>query len=225
MEEVAGEGRTVLFVSHNMSAINRLCPRTMLLSGGQVQMDDETAKVTGAYFQSTGGSKGELRWSGDSAPGTEELRLNSVTLRGPSDSSVSVTDVTQPLFLKFSYSVLKPSLRFRCTAAFFTQGVCAFTSIEPEERTREMPGDYHSTLVVPRNLLAEGEYTISFSIISTMGAKHYFVEGRDTLMFRVVDGMSGESARGDYTRGLGGVLRPILSWESAMETVKVELPV
>jgi len=49
MEEVGGEGRTVLFVSHQMNQIRRLCQRVLWLEGGQVVQEGPTAKVTAAY--------------------------------------------------------------------------------------------------------------------------------------------------------------------------------
>jgi lipopolysaccharide transport system ATP-binding protein len=50
MSEVAGEGRTVLFVSHNMAAISQLCPRSILLKNGSNFKDDSTERVIKSYF-------------------------------------------------------------------------------------------------------------------------------------------------------------------------------
>lgn len=50
MSDVAGQGRTVLFVSHNMAAVESLCSKTMLLERGQITAFDETDKVVQQYL-------------------------------------------------------------------------------------------------------------------------------------------------------------------------------
>lgn len=53
MKDVAGEGRTVLFVSHNMASVQNLCPRTCLLEGGRMTFSGETRDAITRYLQST----------------------------------------------------------------------------------------------------------------------------------------------------------------------------
>jgi lipopolysaccharide transport system ATP-binding protein len=59
MGEVARQGRTILFVSHNMPAIKRLCTRALLLDNGQLKIDGEVEKVVTTYFQSNDVVKGD----------------------------------------------------------------------------------------------------------------------------------------------------------------------
>jgi lipopolysaccharide transport system ATP-binding protein len=54
MQNVAQEGRTILFVSHNMAAVQRLCPRALLLEQGQLLLGGDTSTVLSAYYRSTG---------------------------------------------------------------------------------------------------------------------------------------------------------------------------
>jgi len=83
MRDVASEGRTVLFVSHNLGAIRRLCSRAILLERGRVAADGAPAEVVSAYMertfpdQPTGNSRVP-----DDAPriGTGEARLREVAL-------------------------------------------------------------------------------------------------------------------------------------------------
>ncbi len=62
MGTVAQEGRTVLFVSHNLDAVQRLCPRTILLEGGTLVADGPTAEVSHRYLSSAGGRFGPQKW-------------------------------------------------------------------------------------------------------------------------------------------------------------------
>ncbi|MCA1614282.1 MAG: ABC transporter ATP-binding protein, partial [Acidobacteria bacterium] len=77
MGEVARAGRTVLFVSHNMTAVNQLCPRTIMLSDGRVARAGPTAEVVPEYLKAgSGGGGGEWVWEDAArAPGNDRVRL------------------------------------------------------------------------------------------------------------------------------------------------------
>src|SRR4051812_1002995 len=82
MKDVGQRGRTVLFVSHNMPAITRLCDRTILLDGGTVLEDGPSHKVVGSYLRSGLGTTAEREWStAAAAPGNDIARLRSVRVR------------------------------------------------------------------------------------------------------------------------------------------------
>jgi lipopolysaccharide transport system ATP-binding protein len=84
MSEVSQHGRTVLFVSHNMDAIQRLCPRTILLEGGRLAMYENTSAVVARYFAANGErpSSGErVDLSASSRRGSGEARFTSVSYR------------------------------------------------------------------------------------------------------------------------------------------------
>jgi lipopolysaccharide transport system ATP-binding protein len=53
MEGIAGEGRTVLFVSHNMSAVRKLCKQVVLLQGGEMILKGDTEHVILKYLSSS----------------------------------------------------------------------------------------------------------------------------------------------------------------------------
>ena len=215
MENVAQEGRTVLFVSHNISAVNRLCPRAVLLEQGQLTRDGRAQEVTTEYLGGEGDVGGSRTWSIDAAPGSDEMKLTSVSLLNSKGASNPVLDVQDELHLRIEYYVGQPNLSFRCSAQIFTQGILAFVSIEPTEMVRGNVGNYYSTVTIPAHLLAEGEYTIGAWIFTSKGVKnHYYVAAPDLLRFLVFDSMPGTSARGDYTNVLRGIVMPRLKWDS-----------
>ncbi len=216
LSENAGEGRTILFVSHNMAAINRLCSRAVLLDKGQLVADGPATEITAKYLSVASGETSNRSWNLKDAPGTEELRLFSVQLLGEDGKPISVVDVREKLVLRVEYQVNKPGLKFRCTFGFSTQGVYAFAAMEPTEEVRAHRGRYFSSIIVPPHLLAEGEYIISISIFASSGAKMHYVSLRDALAFQVYDSMTGPSARGDYAQNFAGVVRPLFQWEGGM---------
>jgi lipopolysaccharide transport system ATP-binding protein len=78
METVAGEGRTVLFVSHNLTAVSTLCPRAMLLQSGAKVAEGRTDDVVEAYVRSVVRETGTLLTERDDRQGTGKLRFTEV---------------------------------------------------------------------------------------------------------------------------------------------------
>jgi lipopolysaccharide transport system ATP-binding protein len=85
--------------------------------------------------------------------------------------------------------------------------------MEPREINREQIGLYYSTVIIPPNLLAEGEYSVGISIFASRGVKSRYVFEKDSIVFQVTDSMTGNSARGDYAERFAGVVRPLLQWQ------------
>src|SRR5436190_15277644 len=76
MEDLSGTGRTVIFVSHNMQAINQLCDRAILIDGGRIVEDGDASQVVTRYLQLALGSGSRISWHDDeSAPGDDRARL------------------------------------------------------------------------------------------------------------------------------------------------------
>ena len=215
MQEVAKGGRTVLFVSHNMTAITRLCPRVVLLEGGQLVLDGSPEKVTSYYLNEADEKAGTREWSLDSAPGTQELRITSVTLLSQAGEPTSYVNISEPVDLRIGYYVGHPGLPFRVTVEFNTQGVIAFYCVEPAETVSTNVGQHYSTLAIPGDLLTEGEYSIRVSIFSSRGFKRRYASVKDAMVFQVYDPMTGTSARGDFAQNHPGVLRPMLEWRQS----------
>ncbi len=219
LSENAGEGRTVLFVSHNMAAINRLCSRAILLDKGQLVADGSAAEITAKYLAGAAEENGERTWDADEAPGTQELRLIKVTLHDNDGNQKSVFDVNEDINIRFVYKVGVPNISFRLSLVFKTQGVVAFSSIEPAELIRPDEGIYTSVVKVPAHLLAESEYALSISAFASASGKKYYLSLKDAIYFQVYDSMTRTSARGDYTQNLAGVVRPLLTWKTSTKRI------
>jgi lipopolysaccharide transport system ATP-binding protein len=217
MGSVASEGRTVLFVSHNMSAVNRLCSRAILLNKGCIEASGGAQKITAVYLSGSGGDDGVRVWTMEDAPGVDGFKLAGVKLLNGNGRTVSVVDVKDDINIILEYKTHEPSLKFRCATVFYTQGIAAFTSIEPFENMHEKAGMYTSSVKIPAHLLAEGEYVVGISIFSSSAGKKHYAQVKDALVFSVYDSMTGMSARGDYAQNLNGVVRPKLEWKVAYQ--------
>ncbi|MFZ1618536.1 MAG: ABC transporter ATP-binding protein [Flavobacteriales bacterium] len=78
MKDSANSGRTVLFVSHNMTAMRSLCSRVIWLENGRVRMQGPTEEVVAAYLGNNSSSATEKTWGEEDAPGSEVGRLRHV---------------------------------------------------------------------------------------------------------------------------------------------------
>jgi lipopolysaccharide transport system ATP-binding protein len=211
MEDAAGAGRTVLFVSHNMAAITRLCSRAILLDAGTVVADGPATEVAAAYLERSAASAGSRRWTASDAPGSDGFRLLAVEVLGAAGTSQAVVDVADAVDVRVRFAVDVDELAFRIVVLFHTQGVIAFAASEPTERTHRR-GEHEATVRVPPHLLAEGEHIVGVSVVTGRGAKVHYARVHDAVAFQVVDEGAGDSARGDYGGNLAGVVRPKLEW-------------
>jgi lipopolysaccharide transport system ATP-binding protein len=216
MSDVAREGRTVLFVSHDMAAVSRLCARTVLLDGGRVLADGPTPEVVAAYLRSGLGTTSSRAWpDAVSAPGSDAVRLRAVHVHDEEGRPAEAADIRLPLGVRMEYEVLEPGHMLVPNLHFFNeQGVCAFVAsdLDPEWRRRPRPvGRFVSTAWIPGNFLAEGTLTVD-AAISTMDPVIVHVHERDAVAFQVVDSLDGDGARGDFAGHVPGVVRPLLRW-------------
>ena len=218
MESVGKEGRTVLFVSHNMPAVTRLCQRAILLDAGKVAEDGPANTVANTYLKSSTSMSVIREWPNpESAPGGDVARLNSVRLRTEDGNSSEMIDIRTPFRIEVEYEVLKPDYVLLPYIKLFTeQGIQAFTTIDndPEWRKRNRPvGRYVSMVNIPANLLSEGTIYVQSCLITLDPHLPQFSE-RDVLAFQIVDSNDGDSARADWVGPMSGVVRPLLKWDT-----------
>ena len=222
MDDVGHTGRTVLFVSHNMQAITRLCRRCVLLENGKVRMDGPSHRVASAYMSSGVGTSAVREWPDlAKAPGDDVVRLSAVRVRDESGELTDSFDIRRPIGIELEYEVLEPNHIFHPHFGLTNEdSIWLFVAqdVDPEWRGRRRPiGRYTSTGWVPGNLLAEGAISV-LVFIMTLGPECLRAEARDAVVFRVVDNLEAkDTSRGEYPRPIPGVLRPMLRWETRFE--------
>ena len=217
MEKVGKSGRTVLFVSHNMATVSRLCERTILLEGGRIVLDGATADVTTHYLHADTGTAALRRWPDpETAPGDELVRLRSVRVVDSEQKTAPSADVREPVGIEITFDVLEdgPPVRPQIMLAN-EQGVHVFNAIDTDPRWREPAavGSYASTAWIPGNLLNEGLMlvTVFVSTLSSQKTTQHVLE-REIVSFHVTDPVEGDSAKGDHIGQWHGAVRPLLRW-------------
>jgi lipopolysaccharide transport system ATP-binding protein len=216
MQDVGQQGRTVLFVSHNMPAITRLCSRTILLDAGKVQRDGPSHKVVSVYLGSGLGSTATREWPDiNKAPGNDIVRLRAVRVRTEDGQVSDAIDIRRAVGIEMEFEVFKPGHILVPNYHFFNEeGVYAFAASDHDPSWQRQPralGRYVSTAWIPGNFLSEGSLIIG-AAISTMDPVIVHFYERDAVAFQVIDSLDGNSARGDYAGHIPGVVRPLLHW-------------
>jgi lipopolysaccharide transport system ATP-binding protein len=218
MDEVARDGRTVLYVAHNMPAISRLCQRAILMNGGRIVQDGPVHDVIREYLNSGVGTSASREWAElERAPGGEVVRLRAVRVLNHQNAIADTVDIRRPVRIEMEYDVLKSGYVLLPNMYLYNdEGVCVFGAqdLDPDWRGRKRPsGRYASTVCIPGNLLAEGMLFVDANM-NTLDPFIFQYQCRSAVAFLVTDSLDGDSARGDWTGQIPGVVRPKLEWST-----------
>jgi lipopolysaccharide transport system ATP-binding protein len=220
MQDVGQHGRTVLFVSHNMAAIARLCQRAVLLETGTVTHDGPAPQVISCYLNNgllTPAARSWLDPAG--APGGDVARLRSVRVLTDKDRVSDAIDIRGPVRIAMEYDVNQPGFKLVAIFSFSNEeGIAIFTVLDVDSTWRRRPrpvGRYRSTVTIPGNFLAEGRVFVEAGLMTIDPVMEQFFV-RDAASFHVFDSIAGDSARGDYGSHISGVVRPLLPWQTEL---------
>lgn len=219
MEDVSHQGRTVLFVSHNMGALAALCPRSIWLNKGRLMLDAPTGEVIREYVKTSTADKGEVRWDDvNTAPGSEKVRLHYVRVLCAGEVTADV-DIQKDVTLEFAFWTLKPGEKVT-TGIYLINGmgvdVLTSANLPSANQTvdawydRPHPiGLFRTTCTIPGNFLNEGRYSIDLSM--TTNLSHLQVHVKNVIAFNVYE--SGAMSK-EYMGSWRGVVRPRLAWQT-----------
>jgi lipopolysaccharide transport system ATP-binding protein len=221
MEDVGKKGRTVLFVSHNMQAITRLCSRAILIGEGRILKEGPAPNIVRSYLTADSGTSAERKWADPAkAPRGDWVRLMAVRSIDGSGQVAESFGISDPIGLQMEYWVRRGGRMLLPHFHLFNdEGIKLFISLDLDEnwRGKERPsGRYRSTAWIPGNLLTEGMFYVHANLLALRPEEPEF-SAPDAVSFIVVDRMEGTSARGDWRKRLPGVIRPMLKWETDFE--------
>ncbi|WP_235854042.1 ABC transporter ATP-binding protein [Mucilaginibacter terrenus] len=151
-----GEGRTVLFVSHNMGSILQLCNTSMLLNNGKIMFIGPTEATVKTYMSSAVTDR-----SGIKAIGTlkDTIKVTSLTVNEtPIDALLMPHD---EVLIKVNYECTKPLKEFRISINVFKEGTTVLTMHDLEVGRPIEPGKYESIIRIPAFFLRPGGYTLA----------------------------------------------------------------
>jgi len=216
MQDVGKLGRTVLFVSHSMQAISRLCERVILLDAGTILQDGTPHDVIGSYLHSDQGTSACRVWQDeDKAPQGSCVRLRSVRVFDEEGIVKDCYDIYKTIGIKMEYDVLEDGKILLPNYHLFNEeGIKVFMTLDTDSQWRgkvRPKGRYESTAWIPGNSLSEGNLFVACSVITINPVYQQFTEN-DVIAFSITDSVEGNTARGDWAGDMDGVMRPLLKW-------------
>jgi len=215
MGDVASSGRTVLFVSHNMSAILRLTQESIVLDKGRVLLRAPSNEAVDFYLNRGLSKMGERFWEEDEVPVScapfRPLALRILDKTGQVSDSVRSVD---PIQIEIDYELSEDITGLRVGFYLFTtRGEPVFTSfdIDSEQLFREYTarpaGVYTSRCTIPPDTLNEGRFLLGINA-SSYGIRRYFQD--DQALSFSVDASGGPGTHWPESRP--GPVRPVLDW-------------
>lgn len=162
MEGVVTEGRTILFVSHQLSAVNRLCRQVIWLDHGRVVDYGEPNLIVPRYLSTA--SSGLPLAQFEQPQDTNGFFFREVSVRDRDGNPSSELDARIPFDINLQYQVSKELNRVEIAVRVKTiDGMSVFTSIAPAGTVKmtKMPGSYVASVQVPGLFLMPGSYTLS----------------------------------------------------------------
>jgi len=213
------DGRTVLFVSHNLTAVRQLCSRTLILQHGKVLALGETNETVNEYMSSYSEVVTEMEYTPQNAPGNEFVRFLKVSVFQDQDGRANDGNflINKEIKICLHYEVLQEGNTFIHGASIFNEEEnCVFSSHDVTSNLRNAKretGNYVAWVTIPPNLLAEGRFFVSPALFKPSPLELYAHEEK-VLVFNVIDPMDGTSARGEYSQGFPGIVRPLLNWNA-----------
>jgi lipopolysaccharide transport system ATP-binding protein len=216
MGEVAGSGRTIIFISHNMSTVTRLCDRVVLLDEGQIVEDGPSAEVVHRYLSTGIGATAAREWTEPArAPGNGVVRLRAVRARASDGRVSNHIDIREPMTIEQEYDVLSPGHALVPIFVLYNdEGVCLFATHGHDTGWRGVKrprGRYMAAVDIPGNFLAEGMVVVTAAVVTQDPFATHAREA-EAVAFQVVGTLDPDSARGDYGKRMPGVVRPLLNW-------------
>jgi lipopolysaccharide transport system ATP-binding protein len=207
MEEVAGAGRTVLFVSHNMGMITSLCTRAILMEHGRITRDGNPQEVVEAYLSEGYNSAGRWEHPVDATCG-QTLRVNSIEVVRNDGSVQPTVPFDEPVRIRIEHEVreAESNVMMLVRLTDMSGNVLLVSSDTDEDATRGNwePGRYRYTCTIPGSLLRPGRYLISAIAKKRRGIR--LDEHRNVL------GVEIAPIRFALQTDRAGVITPILPW-------------
>lgn len=219
MQAVSRGGRTVLFVSHNMAAITRLCSRAVVLSEGQIPLDGAVRDAVHRYLAANLDSPGERVWRDPNlAPGDEVARLHAVRILSEGRAITSL-DIRRSVTVEIEFWNLKEGADLLSALSFFDeQETLMFVSADWHEKNwgsrPRAKGLYRARCTVPGNLFAEGLVRVLAEVSTRHPSYEIHILERDVVAFQVVETQQPGSVASGWGKALPGVVRPWLEWEN-----------
>ncbi|MBC6369018.1 ABC transporter ATP-binding protein [Algoriphagus sp. AK58] len=221
MEDVSrNQGRTVLFVSHQMDAITRLCSRVLVLREGKIFYEGNPSTAVKKYLGTEENELGaRVILNGDR--GNQLVAIHKVEVKSNSNLLENYADVRDELQVEIFFEVFQDGLIVSPGINVHNQeGDHLFTShhvdymVNPNSLST---GIYQASVTIPAHFFAEGVIYFSVALMNYDPFTVYQHEEK-IIALTIKDSVDGSSARGIYAGYFPGLMRPKLHWDKIKQT-------
>jgi len=215
MSQVAKEGRTLLFVSHNAQIVRRLCRRAIFLEQGRLAAEGTAEDVVRTYLASIETDDvGFRRWD-ERTLGDEECHVTEVRVTDESDIPTTTLFTSSPIFITVEFDIreVNPTLNPRIELTTMDGVIVldsSFRHLPDDALPRLVPGRNALRCEIPPGLLNSGRYLLNLRF--SLHRRRWLVHEDAVLHFDIVAD-HGESLF-MVAEGRSGVVAPVLAWSA-----------
>lgn len=210
MGDVASQGRTVLFVSHNMAAVKSLCQRAIVLKNGLLNFEADANTAVDFYMQSGTEPLSVCDWSDGNRPQNEniEVRKASVYAKGKQAGEPIASSNDVVFEVEFFNNINKGQIDVTWDL-INAQGIHVAHVGSSCSQNGLPQGWFRTTALLPRNILNTGRY--SFCVQFGRNQRELLLRIEDVLTFDIEDGID---RKGGMFKQLPGVIHPVCDWRT-----------
>jgi lipopolysaccharide transport system ATP-binding protein len=207
VEEAGRNGLTVLFVSHDMEAIMRVCNRVVWVDGGQIVKAGDPEEVVTEY-QNTSWAKADAASSEKGRRANRYAEILAVRLLSSQGREVGAPSIGEDHYIRVRLRTMRGRLFARCSVDLHTRNLLLLRSVDTETRDLPLSGLYDALLKIPARFLSGGaNYTATVSVTIVRDGKDYVLVSYNALSFLAYD-----SDEHGGRMGRRGMIDPVLEW-------------
>ncbi|HRH60890.1 MAG TPA: ABC transporter ATP-binding protein [Chitinophagaceae bacterium] len=211
------EGRTVLFVSHNMDAISKLCESCIYLKNGYIHSIGATDTVIDKYIHEEIAAVSNVVFT-ENHPGSNAVRLLSAKVIDAVHNNKINFGIDEKIGINMEFEVLQATNDLVCGFNLYNNyDLHLLSSHDTLHKGKNFaPGIYSATVWLPGNLLTEGMHYCGLAAMSYKPFTIHF-HAVNAIGFNIQETFTGDTARGSYHRNIPGVVRPKLEWSEIIQ--------
>jgi lipopolysaccharide transport system ATP-binding protein len=217
MSDVAKEGRTIVFISHNMAAIKYLCDTCILINDGSIQQKGDSGKVIEFYMENVKGTTvvADSIYSIDPNKSAQITRIQLVNKNGNTTSTFNILD---PFEIRFEYEITEYYSQLYMVCELRTiEGIDVLMTIDSDwdnfhnqkmnDHFPKDPGKYQATIKFPAPFLDTGIYEFDISLRNDL----FRIDEKKEIQFEILD--QGSFVSYVRKRGRGEIICIPMEWE------------
>ena len=212
MSDVSKTGRTVIFVSHDMSSVSSFCKKGILMSSGNIISQGPAEEIISQYMNVVGQEMTARFWEENDRLGDDTASLISIRLVDESFNPLQVVLLGNRFGIEIKYEIKKNQSRINPGITVYSAlGQILCVSLPDSDQIISNKGTYTSVCWFPEDLLNTETYTIRVNAHSFYPTTMHF-DVEDAVSFEVVE-QNLEERKTDYKDNLHGIIRPRFTWQ------------